>query len=132
MKIAIVGSRNFPHMDWVDEFIRQLPNTKHIVISGGARGVDQRAESMAESYGIHFARVPALWEHYGKPAGMKRNQWICKLADIVVAFWDGKSSGTQNTIGIATAKDMPVFVIKPDNRYDFDAALEHLGLGIET
>ena len=34
---------------------------------------------------------------YGKRAGILRNRDIVDAADIVVAFWDGKSPGTKNS-----------------------------------
>jgi hypothetical protein len=38
------------------------------------------------------------WEIFGKKAGIIRNIEIVKKSDLVFAFWDGKSKGTEFTI----------------------------------
>jgi tyrosyl-tRNA synthetase len=38
------------------------------------------------------------WEKYGKAAGVIRNEDIINYSDRVIAFWDGKSKGTKNSI----------------------------------
>lgn len=50
------------------------------------------------------------WNRYGRSAGARRNAEIVKQADEVVAFWDGKSRGTQITIAMARAAGKPVTV----------------------
>ena len=54
MKIGIVGSREFPQLNLVDQFIQDLPAGVSIV-SGGARGVDSMAAECKAltSLGIH-------------------------------------------------------------------------------
>ena len=48
-----------------------------------------------------FTPYPADWKQHGKAAGMIRNAEMVRAADWVVAFWDGKSKGTKNTIDTA-------------------------------
>jgi hypothetical protein len=38
------------------------------------------------------------YKKYGRGGPLKRNDLIVKEADLVLAFWDGKSRGTKNTI----------------------------------
>lgn len=107
MKIAIVGSREFPDMDLVREFVRSLPEDT-IIISGGARGVDRVAEEEAKKLAMITEIYPADWQQYGKRAGFLRNKQIVEAADMVQAFWDGKSKGTAHSIRLAKEAGKPV------------------------
>jgi len=43
--------------------------------------------------------------------GFIRNQQIVDACDMVLAFWDGKSKGTQHTISLAKAQKKPTFIV---------------------
>lgn len=101
MKIAIVGSRDFDRLDLVIEYVKALPKDT-IVVSGGARGVDQIAAVAAHNAGLVVVVYRADWAR-GITAGFERNTLIVEQADMVVAFWDGKSKGTMDTIKKASA-----------------------------
>lgn len=111
MKIAVVGSRDFKPLSLVESFIQGLPDDS-IIISGGARGVDSIAERAAKNRGLQTIIYPAQWDKYGKAAGMMRNTDIIKDSDIVVAFWDGKSRGTQDSIIKACKYRKYVYLVK--------------------
>lgn len=68
------------------------------IISGGARGIDACAREYAISHGIKLTEFLPEYEKYGKNAPLKRNITIIEAADIVLAFWDGKSHGTKFVI----------------------------------
>jgi len=96
-RIAIVGSRDFKELHRVRRYIWDLSKLATIV-SGGARGVDQAAEDAAKQTGHQFVVYRADWDKHGKSAGMIRNAEIVANCDKLVAFWDGKSRGTKNSI----------------------------------
>jgi hypothetical protein len=52
------------------------------------------------------------WNSYGKSAGFVRNRQIIKAADMVIAFWNGKSRGTENSIQIAKELNKGLVVIE--------------------
>lgn len=55
------------------------------------------------------ARVfEADWEAHGKAAGPIRNRKMVQAADLLVAFWDGKSQGTLSAIREAARAGVPV------------------------
>lgn len=112
MKIAIVGSRDYPRPQQVVRYIEQLPYTD-VIISGGARGVDRIAEHVARERGMQTIIYPADWEKYGKSAGMIRNREIIEAADKVVCFWDGVSRGTNHSINLAKKLRKPLEIIFP-------------------
>ena len=109
-KVAIVGSRNYPKLLAVSSLVRSLPDSC-VVVSGGARGVDRVAEAAAKERGLKTLVFSAEWNKYGRGAGMRRNKDIIRSADVVVAFWDGFSSGTEHSINLAKKLHKPVEII---------------------
>lgn len=108
-KIAVVGSRGYKNLDWVRACVVALPEGS-MVLSGGAPGVDRAAEQTAARYHIPLYVFLAAWDLRGRGAGLARNSQIVEAADEVIAFWDGKSRGTLDTIRKARAKGIPVKV----------------------
>lgn len=100
-KIAVVGSRDYSDRRQVEDYIDSLPPDT-VIISGGARGVDTWAVLRARKRRMDVIVLNANWTKHGKAAGMIRNAEIVNQADKVVAFWDGSSAGTLNTINRAT------------------------------
>jgi hypothetical protein len=97
MRIAIVGSRDFARLDAVVNYVNNLP-VSTVIISGGAIGVDRTAETAARDRGMEVKTYLPDWDSYGKSAGFIRNQLIVDDCDVVVAFWNGKSRGTADTL----------------------------------
>lgn len=110
MKIAIVGSRRYPHLGRVRDYINSLPEDT-VIVSGGAVGVDEMAEITAKERGLETIIFRADWKRFGRGAGMVRNHDIVNAADKVVAFWDGKSDGTRNSIELARQAGKPVEIV---------------------
>lgn len=103
MKVAIIGSRGITNAD-VGKYI---PPDATLIISGGARGVDRLAERYADEHGIEKLIFLPQYELYGKSAPLIRNRLIVDNADLVIAFWDGESSGTSYTIDYAKRRHIP-------------------------
>jgi len=110
--VAIVGSRGWKDMEAVCAEVRRLP-AGTVVVSGGARGVDQMAVSEADAVGLVTVVVHPPWNVKGPSAGPIRNSVIVRIADRCIAFWDGQSPGTRDTIDKFTKAGKPVSVIKP-------------------
>jgi hypothetical protein len=51
------------------------------------------------------------WAKHGRAAGPIRNKLIISDADYVIAFWDGKSTGTLSSINIAKGLNKPLTII---------------------
>lgn len=94
MKLAIVGSRGITHIDLAG----YIPEGVTEIVSGGARGIDTLAREYAIENKIMLTEFLPKYELYGRAAPIKRNAEIAAYSDEAVAFWDGRSKGTKNTI----------------------------------
>lgn len=115
MKVAIVGSRDYPNERQVVDYVNTLP-LDTVIISGTARGVDRWAEKAARARGMTVETFPAKWRLHGKRAGFLRNTDIVIAADKVVAFTIG-SNGTADTIAKARQYGKPVEVYGPNGDF---------------
>ena len=113
MKVIIAGGREFSDYELLKRKCNSLlRNIKEVtIISGTARGADQLGEQYAADMGHSLMRFPAKWDLYGKAAGYKRNEEMADNADILIAFWDGKSKGTEHMINIAKQKGLQFRVV---------------------
>ena len=110
-KVAIVGSRSFTPLSKVREYISQLP-LDTIIVSGGAEGVDRQAVGWARVLQMETLVFKPDWDKYGKSAGILRNTQIVDACDRLVAFWDGESKGTKDSIDKARKAGKQVVIIK--------------------
>ncbi|MBQ7084367.1 MAG: hypothetical protein IJM95_03875 [Anaerotignum sp.] len=106
MRVAVVGSRGL-HIHDLGEY---LPQDVTEIISGGAIGVDTSAREYALRNEIRLTEFLPEYEKYGRVAPLKRNIVIIENADLVLAFWDGKSKGTKYVIDNCKKKNTPIKV----------------------
>lgn len=114
MKVAVVGSRD-ASPSAARLILKYLPADATEIVSGGARGIDTLAEEVAKSLSLPTKIFLPDYETYGRQAPLFRNRQIIDYADCVLAFWDGKSSGTKSVIGTCMDTGKPIKVISlPD------------------
>ena len=110
MRIAVVGSRSFDDYERMEKVLdKYCPFT---LISGGAMGADTLAERYARVNQLIRAIFPAEWNRYGKKAALIRNRKIVDKADLIIAFWDGRSPGTKMVIDLAMKTKTEIIVNK--------------------
>lgn len=109
MRIAVVGSRGFTNKELLDSTLSEYNPTE--IVSGGARGADRMAADWANEHRITLTEFYPDYDKYGRAAPIKRNDLIVDAADMVIAFWDGKSTGTKYTMNYAKKKGKEVRVI---------------------
>ena len=94
MKVAVIGSRGLT----VNDLGKYLPKDTTEIVSGGAKGIDTCARDYALTHDIKLTEFLPEYNKYGRGAPLKRNLQIIEYADVVIAFWDGKSKGTKYVI----------------------------------
>lgn len=108
MKVAVIGSRNIPNVNLAD----YLPEDTTEIVSGGARGVDTCARKYAAEKGLPLKEFLPDYERFGRGAPLRRNIEIIDYSDLVLAFWDGSSRGTQFVIENCRKRNKKVIVYK--------------------
>ncbi|WP_435162982.1 hypothetical protein [Paenibacillus glycanilyticus] len=111
--IAIFGSRHYPKLNLVVEYVKSLPDDT-IVISRGTRGVDHVAHVTAHFRGLLCRQFPAKCNEIGNSAIYLSNVQVVSEAEMLIAFWDGESTGTLQTIEVAYQHEKPVTIYGPD------------------
>lgn len=111
--LAVVGSRTFTDYALLKENLDKISNEFHItkIVSGGAQGADSLARKYAQEKNILLQEFKPDWQTYGKAAGMLRNTDIVNACDMLVAFWDGVSPGTRDSIKKAEAQKKRVLIV---------------------
>ncbi len=104
MKVAVIGSRSLV----VKNLSMYLPKETTEIISGGAKGIDSCAKEYAVNNNIKLIEILPQYSKYGRTAPLVRNIQIIKSADMVLAFWDGKSNGTKFVIDNCRKLDVPI------------------------
>lgn len=109
MKVAVIGSRGL----YVNDLEKYLPEGTTEIVSGGAKGVDTSAKEYALSHGIKLTEFLPEYDKYGRGAPLKRNITIIEHADMVLAFWDGRSRGTKYVIDNCKKRNITVRIFTP-------------------
>jgi uncharacterized phage-like protein YoqJ len=108
MKVLVAGSRGITSFD-LEQYI---PSETELVITGGAKGVDQLAEQYADTHRISKFIMRPQYDLYGRAAPLKRNEVMVDMADLVIVVWDGVSKGTKHTIEYAKKKQKNLILIQ--------------------
>lgn len=117
MRIVVCGSRTWRDADAIRTRLMDLPSDAEIIV-GGAAGADWLAERVARDLGFTVRVMPAEWRDkhgaYNPRAGFERNtRMLDENPDLVIAFWDGTSRGTENTLKGAEARGIKVEIHLP-------------------
>lgn len=113
LRIIIAGGRDFSNYDLLKETVNRFLsdyNDEPCIICGKAKGADTLGEKFAKEHGYKIRYFPADWGTYGKAAGFVRNIEMAENADALIAFWNGKSSGTKHMIETAKKNNLNYIV----------------------
>jgi len=108
-RTAIVGTRTFNDYEKFCQFLK-TQEVGDTIVTGDAKGTDAMARLYAAQTNRNLYTYRADWRVHGLKAGPLRNQMIVDNADELIAFWDGRSKGTKNSISLASQKSIPVHV----------------------
>ena len=118
--LGIVGSRSFCNYSYGRDKILKIIESDSIfpkkIVSGGALGSDLIAEKFANEFNLDSKIILPDWSK-GRGAGLNRNTEIIKESDFIIAFWDGQSRGTLDSINKAKkmGKKIHVEMISPES-----------------
>ena len=118
MRVIVCGSRRWPEFilpalrDQIADRLFDLP-TDSMIVHGDAQGVDRIAHQEAQKLGLRLEVHPyqAFISQTCSPrrAPLERNIHMAKEgAHLCIAFWDGRSTGTQHMIDQAELRLIPV------------------------
>ncbi len=112
MRVLVCGSRGWTDYDAILHRLAQIKASLPTIVHGAASGADTMADRAAKTLNLTVECYPADWATYGKRAGFIRNEQMLDTGvGLVIAFWDGRSRGTQHTIESAKRRGIPVEVI---------------------
>lgn len=116
--MIVCGSRGWTDEQAIIDRLTALPAGVTIVVgynpkTGSPRGADKLAYLVARVLRLDVETHPADWEQHGNRAGFVRNKEMVDAgADLCLAFWDGQSSGTRDTMDRAYVEGIPVEEIR--------------------
>jgi hypothetical protein len=115
---VVCGSRDWPHAGlWLvtAKMIELIPEGS-LVITGGARGVDEHAHHEAQRLDYQTKVIRADWERHGKRAGYVRNVAMLDENPVaVLAFCAGFSRGTMHAIREAMRREICLHWVKDED-----------------
>lgn len=114
-RVIVAGGREFNDPLLLERILLKHIEPSDVLVCGMARGADRMAWNWAAASGILIDEHPADWEAYGKAAGVRRNREMADVADVLVAFWDGKSPGTRDMINAAIHRGLEVHIYRYTN-----------------
>ncbi len=117
-KVAIIGSRNFSNKKLFNSVLLSIFTNEgipHTIISGGAIGTDTLAKEWAMENNIEFVVFIPMHKDFPKKtrrwmAPKDRNTTIVENSDMIISFWDMKSTGTKDTIEKALKKKHRIYL----------------------
>lgn len=119
--VVVSGGRDFSNWEFLSKKLDEIfmsevfGESSPMIIVGDARGADAMAARYAAKRNIPVKVCRANWKEYPKTAGFILNQEMLAQATHLIAFWNGKSRGTQHIIALAQRKGIPCRVFHYTN-----------------
>ena len=90
-------------------------------VCGMAKGADEAGYRWAALNPMTIHKYPAPWNDYRQykpnPAGFIRNRTMALNTDLLFAFWDGNSRGTQHMLRCCKSLNVPIILLKLDGSF---------------
>lgn len=109
--IAVIGTRSFSNTKLLDKILSEYLGVISQLVSGGADGADKMGARWARKQGIETKIFEPNHKKY-KHAYHHRNRLIAEASDLIIAFWNGSSTGTKYTIDYAKRLGKEVRIVK--------------------
>ena len=111
MKVLVCGGRNYLGRERVYEILNMI-RPSSVVHGACPSGADHYASEWTSSQKVPLVTHPAEWSRLGRAAGPIRNKEMLDKNDdigMVIAFPGG--AGTENMIGLAFGRGIPVLIV---------------------
>ena len=133
MRVIVCGSRSWTDRQRISDRIALLPpKDDTVIVHGNARGADRIAHQEAQKLGLLVEPHPADWR-FGKKAGLIRNEEMARLgADLCIAFWDNRSTGTAHMMTQAMRAGIPVEIHHKDDKLVIGPTLQYRDELVDT
>jgi len=115
VKLIVSGGRDFKDEARLRMTMSLYPDIlfSELVCGMCPTGADKFAFDYARKSRRKVHEFPAEWDSsLGKKAGPIRNEQMAAFADVLIAFWDGKSKGTRDMIYKALKGGLEVHVYR--------------------
>jgi len=115
-RIIVAGGRDINDYDIISRAVNKglesfpIPDYEEtMIVSGGAKGVDDVAIDIAQNWAMHYTVFEANWKKYGRSAGPIRNKDMAEYGTHLILIWDGKSKGSANMKSQAQRFNLPIY-----------------------
>lgn len=112
--VVVAGSRDITDPKTVEELIEESGYKIDVLVSGGARGVDDHGEAWARKNGVPIRRFIPNWDIEGKGAGFIRNKEMGRFCTRGIVGIKNRSRGSTQMANYLEEIGKPVF------RKDYD------------
>ena len=128
LKICINGGRDFDNEDLMQDTLEGLYLDATVeLISGMAKCAELLAYNLFKANGLKYYEYPADWKdltavpcvigtnqygQYNKLAGHNRNHTMGDDCDVLLSFWNGKSTGTKELQDYMNKLGKPVIIVR--------------------
>jgi len=116
-KLIVAGSRGFNDYDLMTRVLIAMGDVDFAdkplrIFSSTEKGAPAMAVRFAQAHAVDLQRFPASWKGIGRKAGYIRDSVMCKQADALLVFSDGKSNESEHLIALMQAQKKPTHVYK--------------------
>lgn len=125
MKMLVAGSRTIQNVGLVRQWMNAMWiefGPIDLTITGGAKGVDSIAESLARKAEVSGLVIHADWKKHGRRAGYVRNVEMLKEledGDLVLVIMENDSPGSKMMLEIALGRGGLNVVLIEDGKRRF-------------
>ena len=109
--LSIIGSKGFDDYKLLKKSLFSHIEKISFMITGYSSGANKLAEKWADENNIKKLIFKPDQDKYGELADSVRNKTIVENSDLIIAFWDGKSKGTKNSIDLAQKLKRDILII---------------------
>lgn len=132
-RILVTGSRAWSNPTFIQEGIYSAMKMfgieeEFVVVHGGALGADtmaQYAVTMLSKEGYQISEEIHLpdWSHYGRRAGIVRNEYMVDLgADVCLAFIRNNSPGASHCAAYSQESGIPTYTYREEYSWSYQTS----------